>query len=210
MTEILVQGEAAWLQARVGCITASRMADLMARTRSGWGASRANLAAELLIERLTGQPTPRFTNDAMRHGTETEPFARQAYSERAGVDVYEVGFIPHPEIARAGASPDGYVGDDGLVEIKCPNSATHLDTLIGGAVPEKYLLQMQFQMACTGREWCDFCSYDPRLPEHLRLFTKRIARNHSLILELESEVVALDREIEARIAELQDRYARAA
>jgi putative phage-type endonuclease len=210
MTETLIQGSDDWLAARVGCITASRMADLMARTKSGWGASRANLAAELLVERLTGQPAPRFLNDAMRWGTEQEPFARQAYSERCGVDVFEVGFIPHPEIARAGASPDGYVGDDGLVEFKCPTSATHIDTLMGGRVPERYLLQMQFQMACAGREWCDFVSFDPRCPEHLRLFIQRVPRDHSLILSLEGEVVALDTEIEAKIEALSRQYARAA
>jgi putative phage-type endonuclease len=206
MSETLIQGTGAWLAARVGCITASRMADLMARTKSGRGASRANLAAELLCERLTGQPAERFTNAAMAWGTAQEPFAREAYSERTGRDVYEVGFIPHPEIARAGASPDGYVGEDGLVEIKAPNTATHLDTLLSGSIAERYLLQMQFQMACAGREWCDFCSYDPRVSPSMQLFIQRVHRNHSLILELESEVVALDREIEARIAALRARY----
>lgn len=210
MTAALVQGTDEWLAARVGCITASRMADLMARTKSGWGASRANLAAELLCERLTGQAAPRFQNDAMRHGTEQEPFARQAYSERFGVDVFECGFILHPEIARAGASPDGLVGPDGLTEFKAPNSATHLETLTSGRVPERYLLQMQFQMACTGRDWCDFVSWDPRCPEHLRLFVQRVSRDHSLILELESEVVDLDREIEARIVALNTQYGQAA
>lgn len=206
MTEAFIQGTDAWLAARCGAITASRMADLMARTKSGWGASRANLAAELLVERLTGQSAARYLNPAMIWGTEQEPFARQAYSERYGVDVLEVGFIPHPEIARAGASPDGYVGNDGLVEIKAPLSATHIDMLMSGKVPDRYLLQMQFQMACTGRGWCDFVSYDPRCPENLRLFVQRVPRDHSLILELEGEVVALDREIEARIADLQTRY----
>lgn len=206
MSETLIQGTGAWLAARVGCITASRMADLMARTKSGWGASRANLAAELLCERLTGQPAERFTNAAMAWGTAQEPFAREAYSERTGRDVYEVGFIPHPEIARAGASPDGYVGEDGLVEIKAPNTATHLDTLLSGSIAERYLLQMQFQMACAGRDWCDFVSWDPRLPADMRLFVRRVPRDHSLILQLESETVSLDREIEARIADLRNRY----
>ena len=178
----------------------------MAKTRTGWGASRANLAAELLCERLTGASGPRFLNDAMRWGTEQEPWARAAYSERQGVDVFECGFIPHPEIARAGASPDGLVGADGLTEFKCPNSATHIETLLSGTIPEKYILQMQFQMACAGREWCDFASFDPRLPENMRLFIKRVHRDHSIILELESETVSLDREIESRIAALRSRY----
>lgn len=209
-TAALVQGGDAWLASRVGCITASRMADLMARTKSGWGASRANLAAELMVERLTGQPTPRFVNDAMRWGTEQEPWARQAYSELTGADVFECGFIPHPELQRAGASPDGLVEPNGLVEFKCPNSATHIETLLGGIVPEKHILQMQFQMACVGRDWCDFVSFDPRCPDHLRLFVRRIDRDHSLILELESEVAALDAEIEAKIAALSKRYEKAA
>jgi len=206
MSGDLIQGSAEWLAARVGKITASRMADLTAKTKSGWGASRANYAAELLCERLTRACAPRFVNDAMRWGTDQEPFARQAYSERHGVDVFEVGFIAHPEIERAGASPDGYVGDDGLVEFKCPNTATHIETLLRGVVPDKYVLQMQFQMACAGRDWCDFVSFDPRLPEHMRLFVRRIDRDPSLILTLEHETAAFDAEIEAQIAALSARY----
>ena len=206
MSGALIQGSPEWLACRVGKVTASRMADLMARTKTGWGASRANYAAELLCERLTGQPAERFTNAAMQWGTDQEPHARLAYSSRFDVDVYEVGFIDHPELSMAGASPDGYVGDAGLVEIKCPNTATHLDTMLGGTVPEKYVLQMQFQMACAGRDWCDFVSFDPRLPEHLRLFVQRVPRDVSLILSLESEVAAFNAEIEAKIATLSDRF----
>lgn len=199
-----------WFAVRCGKITASRMADMMAKTRTGWGASRTNLSAELLCERLTGRPVERFANAAMLHGIDQEPWARQAYSERNGCDVFEVGFIGHPEIERAGASPDGYVGDDGLVEFKCPNTATHVDTLLRGAVPEKYVLQMQFQMACAGRDWCDFVSFDPRLPEHMRLFIRRVPRDASLILSLEHETAAFDAEIEAQIAALSERYRQAA
>lgn len=206
MSTGLVQGSDEWLAARVGRITASRMTDLMAKTKSGWGASRANLMAELLCERLTGMPAVRFTNDAMRWGTEQEQFAREAYANRKGVEVFEVGFIPHPEIARAGASPDGYVGESGLVEFKSPNSATHIDTLLTEVVPARYALQMQFQMACADREWCDFVSYDPRCPAHMQLFVRRVTRDQSVILELESEVVALDTEIEAKIAALSRKY----
>lgn len=206
MTAELIQGSDEWLASRLGRITASRMADLMAKTKTGWGASRANYAAELLCERLTRSAAPRFINDAMRWGTDQEPYARQAYSERQGCDVFEVGFIAHPEIERAGASPDGYVGNDGLVEFKAPNTATHLDTLLSEMIPERYILQMQFQMAVTGRQWCDFCSFDPRCPEHLQMFIKRIPRDHGLILDLEGEVASFDREIEDRIAALNRRY----
>jgi putative phage-type endonuclease len=206
MSGDLIQGSDAWLASRVGKVTASRMADLMARTKSGWGASRANYLAELLCERLTGVQGERFVNAAMAHGTATEPFARQAYTDRTGVDVFEVGFIDHPEIAMSGASPDGYVGRDGLLEIKCPNTATHLDTLLSGVVPEKYVLQMHWQMACAGRAWCDFVSYDPRCPEHLRLFMRRIERDTSLVLQLEAEVSTFLAELDAKIEALNSRY----
>jgi putative phage-type endonuclease len=203
---MIIQGTAEWLAARVGKVTASRVADLIAKTKTGWGASRANYAAELIAERLTGVSAPSFINDAMRHGTEQEPFARQAYSQRFDVDVYEVGFIDHPEIAMSGASPDGYVGSDGLLEVKCPNTATHLDTLLGSGVPAKYVTQMQWQMACTGRQWCDFVSFDPRLPEAMRLFVERVPRDTSMILDLESEVAAFIAEIDAKVARLRERY----
>jgi putative phage-type endonuclease len=206
MSGDLIQGTDAWLQSRLGKVTASRMADLMARTKSGWGAGRANYLAELLCERLTGVGADRFVNAAMAHGTAQEPFARQAYSERHGVEVFEVGFIDHPEIAMSGASPDGYVGDDGMVEIKCPNTATHLDTLLSGSVAERYVLQMQWQMACCGRQYCDFVSFDPRCPAHLQLFVKRMERDTSLILQLEAEVSAFISELDAKIAALEALY----
>src|SRR5690606_6597640 len=142
--------------ARLGRVTASRIADVTAATRNGWGASRANYKAELVAERLTGQPAQRFISGAMQHGIDTEPDAILAYEFFTDQTVEPVGFVDHPTIAMSGASPDGLIGDDGLVEVKCPNTATHLDTLLGGAIPDKYLKQMQWQMACTGRQWCDF------------------------------------------------------
>lgn len=201
-----VQGTDAWLQERCGKVTASRIADLMAKTRSGWGASRANYAAQLVAERLTGCVTPSFTNAAMIHGTETEPEARRAYEFFIDRDVQQVGFIPHPEIENAGASPDGLIGDDGLLELKAPQTATHIDTLLSGAIPDKYYKQMQFQMACTGREWCDFASYDPRLPERMRLFTKRVERDAEAIAEIETEVRAFLAEIGETVAKLIEQY----
>jgi hypothetical protein len=146
----------------------------------------------------------------MRWGTEQEPFARQAYCERFGCEVYETSFVDHPEIAMAGASPDGLVGNDGLVEIKAPQTATHLDTLLGGVIPDRYVVQMQWQMACTGREWCDFVSFDPRLPPAMRLYVERVPRDVSRILELESEVAAFLREIDVKLCALRGRYAEAA
>lgn len=203
---MMIQGSASWFAARIGKVTASRIADLMAKTKTGYSTSRNNYLAELLTERLTGVSAPCFINDAMRHGTEQEPYARLAYSAHKGVDVFEVGFVDHPEISMSGASPDGYVDDDGLVEIKCPNTATHIETLLGEAIPNKYVLQMQWQMACTGRKWCDFASFDPRLPERMQLHVQRVNRDSGLIVDIESEVTSFLVELDAKVNALTDRY----
>lgn len=204
---MIIQGTPEWFAARAGKVTASRVADVIAKTKTGPSASRANYLAELLCERLTGLCEPGFTNAAMQWGKDQEPFARQAYEFRKGVEVYEVGFVDHPEIAMSGASPDGYVGDDGLIEIKCPNTATHLDTLLNGGVPGKYVTQIQWQLACTGRAWCDFVSFDPRLPAELQLHIERVPRDVSTILDLEGEVSGFIRELDAKVAQLRQRYA---
>jgi putative phage-type endonuclease len=193
-----------WHTARLGKVTASRVADVIAKTKSGYGASRANLMADLICERLTGQPASTFSNAAMEWGTEQEPHARAAYSARTGELVEEVGFIDHPRIAASGASPDGLIGDDGLVEFKCPATATHLDTLLAQTVPGKYVSQMQWQMTCAGRKWCDFVSYDPRLPEHLRMFVKRVERDDDYIKMLECEVTVFLAEMEEKLIKLQE------
>jgi putative phage-type endonuclease len=192
-----------WHQARLGKVTASRVADVIAKTKTGYGASRANLMADLICERLTGQPASTFSNAAMEWGTEQEPHARAAYSARTGELVEEVGFVDHPSVANSGASPDGLVGDDGLVEFKCPATATHLDTLLAQTVPGKYIAQMQWQMACTGRKWCDFCSYDPRLPEHLRMFVKRVTRDNEYIKTVETEVTKFLAELDEKLKQLE-------
>lgn len=204
--ENIVQGTADWHQARMGKVTASRIVDVCARTKTGWGASRKNYMADLIAERLTGARTEGFTNAAMQWGTETEPEARSAYQFYVNTRVAQVGFIPHPSIAETGASPDGLVGDEGLVEIKCPNTATHIETLRGGALPEKYFLQMQWQMACTGRKWCDFASYDPRLPESMRLFVDRVDRDDAAIQAIEKDVMQFLAELRAIVAELRSKY----
>jgi putative phage-type endonuclease len=200
------QGSQEWLQERCGRVTASRIADLMARTKTGWGASRANYASQLICERLTGCVTPSFTNAAMIHGTETEPEARRAYEFFVDCDVQQVGFIQHPSIEMAGASPDGLVGDDGLLELKCPNTATHIETLLLGNIPDRYLKQMQFQMACTGREWCEFASYDNRMPERMRLFVKRVDRDANAIKEIEAAVREFLTEIDETLERLRGTY----
>jgi putative phage-type endonuclease len=160
----LIQGSEEWKLARCGSLGASRLADAVARTKTGYGASRANLMAELLVERLTGIPTDGFVSPAMQWGTDKEPDARAAYEFRSDVEVAQVGIVPHPTIAGTHASPDGLVDTYGLIEIKCPNTASHVETLLGDEIAGKYVTQMQWQMACTGRDWCDFVSFDPRLP----------------------------------------------
>lgn len=207
MNEI-VQGTPEWAAIRCGKATASRIADIIAKTKTGYSASRANYAAQLIAERLTGEVAESFSNAAMKHGTETEPEARTAYEFRAGVDVAQVGFIEHPHISLSGASPDGLVGSDGLLELKCPQSATHIDTLLGQSVPGKYITQMQWQMACSGRQWCDFASYDPRLPESMRLFVKRVHRDDVMIADLERAVVEFLVEVDRKVADLTALYER--
>jgi putative phage-type endonuclease len=194
----------AWYQARLAKVTASRVADVIAKTKSGYSASRDNYMADLIVERLTNQKASSFSNAAMEWGTATEPAARAAYSAATGELVEEVGFIDHPRIANSGASPDGLVGDEGLCEFKCPATATHLDTLLAGTVPSKYIAQMQWQMACTGRAFCDFASYDPRLPDHLRLFVKRVERDDAYIRMLEGEVTLFLSELEEKVTKLQE------
>jgi putative phage-type endonuclease len=192
-----------WFAARLGKVTASRVADVVAKTKSGYSASRENYMADLIVERLTGQKASSFSSAAMEWGTEQEPNARAAYSARTGELVEEVGFIEHPTIALSGASPDGLVSE-GIVEFKCPNTATHLEYLLAGKPPEKYVTQMQWQMACTGRPWCDFVSYDPRLPEHLQMLVVRIPRNEVRIIELEDEVRKFLAELDDKVKKLQE------
>jgi len=195
-----------WYAARLGKVTASRVADVMAKTKSGYSASRANYMAQLICERLTGTQGESFQNAAMAWGTEQEPAARGAYEARTGLLVQETGFVPHPTISGAGASPDGLVGDDGVVEIKCPNTATHIDTLLGGSAALKYRDQMMMQMACTGRQWCDFVSYDPRMPANMQLFVVRVIRDERAISEMENEICKFLTEMEEKLAQLKGDY----
>jgi putative phage-type endonuclease len=194
-----------WHAARLGRVTASRVADIVAKTKTGYGTGRANYMAELICERLTGTQGAFYSNAAIQWGVEKEPDARAAYEEAVGMFVVEVGFIPHNTISMAGASPDGLVGDGGLVEIKCPNTATHIDTLLSGFVPNKYINQMQWQMACTGRQWCDFVSFDPRMPEGMQIWIKRVDRDNVLIAELEKEVISFLSELENKIVQLKEK-----
>jgi hypothetical protein len=189
--------------ARLGNLTASRMADATARTKTGWGASRANLMAALVCERLTGVPMRGYMNDAMRWGIEHEPEARSAYEWAFDVDVVATGYIPHPTIAHSGATPDGAVGTAGLVEFKCPQSATHIDTLLTKTIDTSYIKQMQWQLACSGREWVDFSTFDPRMPESLRLWTFRVVRDDDMIAVLEKDARLFLAELDEKVSALR-------
>jgi len=202
MIELMEQGTEAWFNIRIGKVTASRVADVLAKTKTGYSTTRDNYMAQLVCERLTGQKGESFTNAAIQHGIETEAYARAAYEARYDVLVDEVGFVSHPTIEMSGASPDGLVGDDGLIEIKCPNTATHIETLLSESVPNKYYTQMQFQIACTGRKWCDFVSFDNRLPTELQMFVKRVPRDDMYIKLIEDEIVKFLVELDTKINQL--------
>jgi putative phage-type endonuclease len=191
-----------WFAARLGKVTASRVADVIAKTKTGYGAGRANYMADLVVERLTGQKASSFSNAAMEWGTQTEPQAKAAYAAKTGILVEDVGFIDHPTVAMSGASPDGFA-EDGLIEVKCPNTATHLEYVLAELPPLKYFTQMQWQMACTGRPWCDFVSYDPRLPERLQLLVVRVPRDDDYIKILEQEITTFLQELDDKLNKLE-------
>ncbi len=196
----MLQRSPEWFAARCGKVTASRLYDVMTRTKSGYAASRQNYMAELICQRLTGKPEEGFTNAAMMRGTELEPVAREMYAlNEFDAVISEVGLIDHPTIAGFAASPDGLVNDDGLIEIKCPNTWTHLQTLKTGVPKRQYLLQMHAQMMCTGRKWCDFVSFDDRLPPELAYFKTRINFDEVQAEEIEQEVVKFLTELETEI-----------
>jgi putative phage-type endonuclease len=191
-----------WFAARCGKVTASRVADIIAKTKTGASASRENYLAQLVCERMTGKPAESYSNSAMQWGTDTEPFARAAYEARMDLLVTEVGFIDHPWIVMSGASPDG-LANEGLVEIKCPNTATHIDTLLSRTVPAKYITQMMWQMCSADRPWCDFVSFDPRLPERHQLFIKRINYDPEMVNLLENSVIQFLGDVDLKIQQLE-------
>ena len=198
------QGSPEWLAERAGHVTASKASDVLAKIKSGEAAVRRKYRIQVVTERLTGAPVQGFQNAAMLWGTQTEPFAREAYEADTGDLVDQVGFLKHPSVAWVGASPDGLLGTDGLIELKCPESTTHLGWMEEDRVPPEHIPQIQFQMWVTGRKWCDFASYDPRFPDHLRLFIKRIERDETYIAMLETEVRAFLAEVDKLYARLMD------
>jgi len=199
-----------WFQARLGKVTASRISDVIAKTKTGVSTSRQNYLIQLVSERLTGKKGDSYVNQAMLDGIEREDAARSLYMLNKDVDVTEVGFFDHPVIKNSGASPDGAVHAEiegkyaGLIEIKCPIETTHTNTLMSKSVPSKYISQMQWQLACTGAKWVDFVSYNPNFPEELQLFVARVDRDNAYIAELEAEVIKFLDEVEQTIIKLKE------
>jgi len=202
--ETIEQGTDAWKQLRLGKITASRINDLMAKTKSGWSTSRENYMYELALERLTGVPTESFTSEAMRHGTENEPLARSAYEVKMGQFVSQVPFVNHFAVKNSGCSPDGMIDDGkGIIEIKCPMTKNHIKWILDGVPPKEHINQMMWQMAVTGRYYCDFISFDPRLPDDLQLFVVRLHRDDEYIEKLTDEVAKFEEEVTNLVTKLK-------
>jgi putative phage-type endonuclease len=198
------QGSQEWFSARHGNASASRIKDIIAKTKSGYSASRDNYMTDLVLERF-GVFQDQLDTAPIRWGNEQEPFARAMYEVNENVMVNECGFILHPTIDKAGASPDGLIADDGVLEIKCPNTKTHFEYLLAGEPPSQYVPQMAWQIICTGRKWADFVSYDPRAPEGLQYFKVRYVPEQSYIEMLESEVKQFLIEVEAKYQQLKNK-----
>lgn len=197
------QGTQEWLDIRLGKITASRVVDIVQGTKGKYLASRKNYMAEIACEILTDKGSDNFVSGAMQWGTDTEPLARSAYEAISGNMVYEVGFIDNDQIKGLGASPDGLIDDNGCIEIKCPNTATHIETLTGKAIDRKYQYQMQTVMLCGNRAWCDFISYDPRLPDNMSIFIKRFNRDEVMVKEIEAECIKFIAELDEMLEKLR-------
>ena len=208
MIEMMEQGTEDWFSVRLGKVTASRLADVLAKTKTGYSTSRTNYMTQLVLERITQTRAESYSNAAMAWGTEQEPFARAAYEVHTGQMVEEVGFISHPAIEAAGASPEGVVGEDGMIEIKCPSSSTALECWLinaqgGNPVDAKYYAQMQWQMRCADRSWCDYVVFDPRMPIKAQLFVFRVERNADWLKIAEDEVTIFLAELDAKVVSLK-------
>lgn len=209
---MIAQGTDEWFQQRLGKVTASRISDVIAKTKTGVSTSRQNYLVQLVSERLTGKKGESFVNQAMLDGIERESAARELYMRTRGVSVTEVGFFDHPTIAMSGASPDGAVNAEedgkyaGLIEIKCPIETTHTNTLMSKSVPSKYKPQIQWQMASVSPnvKWVDFISFNPNFPDTMQLFVARVERDNDYIAELEAEVIKFLDEVEQTIIKLKE------
>jgi putative phage-type endonuclease len=200
----VIQKSPEWFAARLGKVTASRVADVIAKTKTGYSASRDNYMAQLICERLTGQQGESFTNTAMQWGVDNEPLAISCYENANNLLTETVGFVNHPKIEMAGASPDALVGLFGILEVKCPQTNTMVDTLLSDRVPSKYIPQIQWQLRCCERQWCDFVSFDPRLPQELQLFVKRVEFDSEYVAMLEEEVIKFLKELDEKVSKLNN------
>jgi putative phage-type endonuclease len=209
---MIAQGTDEWFQQRLGKVTASRISDVIAKTKTGVSTSRQNYLVQLVSERITGKKGDSFVNQAMLDGIERESAARELYMRTRGVSVTEVGFFDHPIIKNSGASPDGAVNAEedgkyaGLIEIKCPIETTHTNTLMSKSVPSKYIPQIQWQMASVSPnvKWCDFISYNPNFPDTMQLFVATVERDNDYIAELEAEVIKFLDEVDQTILKLKE------
>jgi putative phage-type endonuclease len=193
-----------WLQARCGRITASRVRDVLNWLKSGKESEkRASYRVEILSERLTGRMESKNVNAEMQWGIDNEAAARFAYEQFIRAEVKRIGFVIHPSMDFFGASPDGLVGEDGGIEIKCPKTSTHLEWMFDGIIPDEHRYQMVAGICCTERKWWDFVSYDPRLPRHLRLFIVRMQRDESEVAKVEQEVLRFNEEVESMMKSLK-------
>ena len=194
------QGTQAWLDLRCGNITGSKFSDVLA---GGNGLVRNKYRVQLAIERITGNPIAMdYKSAAMINGSNNEPFARANYEFLNDVESVQVAFAFHPSIKRAGCSPDSLIGDDGLLEIKCPNMVTHVNYLLDKKIPGVYLKQMHWQMACTGRAWVDWMTYCREMPIHLRSMTIRVNRDEKIIQEYEAAAEKFNSEIDYLVKKL--------
>jgi len=209
---MIAQGTDEWFQQRLGKVTASRISDVIAKTKTGVSTSRQNYLIQLVSERLTGKKGDSFVNQAMLDGIEREDSARKLYQSKTNSIVTEVGFFDHPIIKNSGASPDGAVNAEeegkyaGLIEIKCPIETTHTNTLMSKSVPSKYIPQIQWQMASVSPnvKWVDFVSYNPNFPDTMQIFVARVDRDNDYIAELEAEVIKFLDEVEQTIIKLKE------
>lgn len=193
-----------WFKERLGCVTGSVVAEVMAKAtgKKSEASSRKNLRAKLALELMTGQSRESYSSWDMQRGEQLEPEARMAYELKTGFLVETTGFLKHKMIERFGASPDGLIGADGILEIKCPNAATHMEYCLSGVLPNEYRRQVQAELACSGRQWADFVSYHPDMPDNLKLFQVRVKRDEVAIAEIEAEVIKFNSEVDDMIERL--------
>lgn len=200
--EKIIQGSPEWHKQRIGKVGGAGVSNVLAKIKNGEASARRDYRIQLACERLTGVKTESFVTSDMQRGIDLEPVARMAYEIRTGNLVDQCAFIDHPTISMSGASPDGLIGADGLLEIKVPKPSTHIDYMQAKKAPSKYLPQMYWQMASTGRKWVDFCSYCPDLPEELSLFIVRVPRDDAIIKSMEEEVIKFLKEVDDLVKEL--------